>query len=392
MNIEDTVTNRYSKALQESSPELCCPTSYDPEALSFLPDEIIEKDFGCGDPSRFVQEGDRVLDLGSGGGKICYMAARIVGPDGFVLGVDMNPDMLSLARKYQQEMAEKIGGDRVRFHRGFIQDLALDVEKTDFFLKDHPVRSTDDWLAFQSWQEEQRALYPLIPDNSIDLVVSNCVLNLVRDSEKERMIREIVRVLKPGGRIALSDIVSDKDIPDHQKNDPELWSGCLSGSFREDRFIQVLADAGLQAIRIESWGEAPWQTVEGIEFRSVTLTALKPFGTDCFDQGHAVIYRGPYQEIRDEEGHVFPRGERIAVCERSYRTLMQGPYRQDFIGVPPEKLQDPRECCTPSGTKRSPEKTKNGRHETATPSKDCCSPPSVSGEKEDDHDCCSHTE
>src|SRR5210317_346135 len=128
MNVEETVLDRYTEGAKQQQTALCCPVSYDAGLLSILPDEIIEKDYGCGDPSRYVEEGDVVLDLGSGGGKVCYMAASIVGDQGKVIGVDMNDDMLALARKYQPEMAEKLGSDRVSFVKGSIQDLGLSVD------------------------------------------------------------------------------------------------------------------------------------------------------------------------------------------------------------------------------------------------------------------------
>ncbi len=388
LNTEETVRQRYTRALTEKSPDLCCPTSYNPALLKGLPKEILEIDFGCGDPSRFVREGDHVLDLGCGAGKICYIAAQMVGPEGMVVGIDMNGDMLAIARKYQAEMSEKLGGVPIQFVKGYIQDLALDLEATEEYLAKNPIATHSDLLAFLAWQDWQRATQPLVPGESVDLVLSNCVLNLVRDSEKEALIREIVRVLKPGGRVALSDIVSDEDIPDALKRDPDLWSGCISGAFREDRFVQSLEKAGLAGIRIDSWEERPWKTVDGIDFRSVTLTAFKPFGTECLDRGHAVIYRGPFKETRDEEEHIFPRGERIAVCERTYRTLMDGPYAKDFIGIAPETLRTPREWCAPSGTRRPARETKNGRHEFPTAEEGCCPSPS-DGEISNDHGCCS---
>ena len=114
MNVETSVRERYSAGARERVDALCCPVSYDTDLLAQLPQEIIEKDYGCGDPSRYVQPGDTVLDLGSGGGKICYMAAQLVGDSGHVIGIDMNDDMLGLARRHQPGMAEKLGGDRVR--------------------------------------------------------------------------------------------------------------------------------------------------------------------------------------------------------------------------------------------------------------------------------------
>jgi len=101
MNVESSVRERYSEGAKDRQESLCCPVDYDSGLLAMLPDEIIEKDYGCGDPSRYVHAGDVVLDLGSGGGKICYMAAQLVGKGGQVIGIDMNDDMLALARNYQ---------------------------------------------------------------------------------------------------------------------------------------------------------------------------------------------------------------------------------------------------------------------------------------------------
>src|SRR5215216_2140631 len=109
LDVEQAVAGRYSQAAQQRESELCCPVSYDPKYLSVIPDEIIERDYGCGDPSAFVREGDTVLDLGSGGGKICYIASQIVGAKGSVIGVDTNLEMLALAEKYRREIGDKTG-------------------------------------------------------------------------------------------------------------------------------------------------------------------------------------------------------------------------------------------------------------------------------------------
>lgn len=373
MDNHASVLDRYSEAARAREEALCCPVDYDRSLLALLPQEIIEKDYGCGDPSRYVRPGDTVLDLGSGSGKICYMAAHLVGENGHVIGVDMNDTMLALARKYQQEMAEKLGGDRTRFVKGYIHDLALDLEAQEHHLAAHPVKTSHDLAALQAWQTRQRRERPLIADASVDLVISNCVLNLVDDSAKPRLVQEIFRVLKPGGRIAISDIVADEEIPPHLKADPELWSGCISGAFGELEFLQAFVDAGFQAVCADKWSSEAWQVVEGIEFRSVTVTAVKPEGKECLDVGHAVIYRGPFAEVRDEEGHIFPRGERIAVCARTYRALTTGPHRDNFIGIVPAVQVEPRTWCAPPGTRRPAAETKGGVFNVACDADaDCC--------------------
>ncbi|MBQ0725068.1 MAG: methyltransferase domain-containing protein, partial [Cycloclasticus sp.] len=315
--------------------------------LALLPKEVIEKDYGCGDPSRYVQAGDVVLDLGSGSGKICYMAAQLVGDSGRVIGVDMNDDMLALARKYQAEMAQKLGGDKVSFVKGQIQDLKTNLD-------------------------QQNNEQPMIADNSVDLVLSNCVLNLVNDSDKKQLVEEIFRVVKPGGRIAISDIVADEVIPAHLKADPELWSGCISGSFLEDEFLESFKQAGFLAVKYDKWDAKPWKVVEGIEFRSVTLTAVKGQSVACIDKGHAVIYKGPYAEISDDEGHVYYRGKRMAVCERSYNFIINSPYADDFIGISPAKLSEGQAWCAPSGTLRPASETKGSQHSQVNSGGSCC--------------------
>lgn len=254
LTIESVVLDRYSAAAQAVEPALCCPVNYDRKFLAVLPAELIERDYGCGDPSRFVRAGETVLDLGSGGGKICYIASQIVGPHGRVIGIDMNEDMLALARKYQAEIAGRIGWDNVTFHRGRIQDLSHSL--------DEPHRTE-----------------PLIPSGSIDVVLSNCVLNLVHEGDREQLFREIFRVLRPDGRAAISDIVSNRPVPAAFKADPELWSGCISGAFEEQAFLQAFSAAGFQHVELVARQEKPWMVVEGIEFRSVTVQATNV--ADC---------------------------------------------------------------------------------------------------------------
>ncbi|MFT7235067.1 MAG: arsenite methyltransferase [Methylophagaceae bacterium] len=362
MTLEHSVLDRYSEGAETRQPDLCCPVDYDSALLAMLPQEIIEKDYGCGDPSRYVRQGDVVLDLGSGSGKICYMAAQLVGEHGRVIGIDMNDDMLMLARKYQTEMADKLGGARVEFVKGLIQDLAVDLTALDEQLAITPVCDAQALLRLQSWQQTQAITTPLILDNSIDLVVSNCVLNLVQDRDKTKMIDEIFRVVKPGGRVAISDIISDEIVPEHLKTDPDLWSGCLSGALQEQNMLDAFVKAGFVAVAYDKWEAEPWRVVEDIEFRSVTITALKPMDDPCLDVGHAVIYRGPYSEVYDDQGHVYPRGHRIATCARSYDLLTSGVYKDDFIGITPVTLKPAVNWCAPAGTLRPASETKGALH------------------------------
>jgi ubiquinone/menaquinone biosynthesis C-methylase UbiE len=333
--MERAVGERYSAAAQVREAALCCPVDYDPRWLEAIPAEVIERDYGCGDPSRHVREGDVVLDLGSGSGKICFIAAQLVGPKGAVIGVDVNAVMLALARGAAPRVAERIGFANVEFRRGRIQDLALPLERADAWLARHPVTCADDLAALDAELARLRREDPLIPDASIDICVSNCVLNLVRESDKQALIREIFRVLRRGGRIAISDIVSDEPVPAHLKDDPALWSGCISGAFHERELLAELERAGFHGIAIESWADEPFAVVEGIEFRSVTVTAHKGKQGPCFEANQAVIYRGPWKRVEDDDGHVFERGERAAVCAKTFELMTRGPYQDDVIGVEP---------------------------------------------------------
>ncbi len=333
INVEITVTERYSEGARQRQEALCCPVDYDSALLAILPQEIIERDYGCGDPSRYVQPGDVVLDLGSGGGKICYMAAQLTGAGGQVIGIDMNDDMLELARKYQDEMAARLGGERVRFVKGYIQDLALDINALGQYLEANPVRQPADYSALKAWEQSQRREAPLIADASVDLVISNCVLNLVADNEKQQLVREIFRVLKPGGRIAISDIVSDRVVPQSMKQDPDLWSGCISGAFEESEFAKAFATAGFSGVCYDKWDPQPWQIIEDITFRSVTLTAVKPTSITEYADTKAVMYRGPFAAVIDENGRRFERGNHEAVTAGTHQLLLNAAYGNAFIDL-----------------------------------------------------------
>ena len=340
--VTESVRQRYSAAAEAPEALLCCPVDYDPQYLKILPDEILEKDYGCGDPSAFARPGDTVLDLGSGGGKICYITSQIVGAEGRVIGVDMNDDMLDLARRHQGDLARTIGYDNVEFRKGRIQDLGLDRGALETWLQSNPVSDPASLERYEAQVAAMRRETPLVGDDAVDLVLSNCVLNLVSDTEKKQLFEEIFRVLRRGGRAAISDIVADEPVPDHMKSDPELWSGCISGAMEEEEFLQAFVDAGFYGVEMVKRDETPWRTVEGIEFRSVTITAWKGKQGECWDHNEAVIYRGPFRETRDDDGHLHRRGERVAVCRKTFEILTREPYAQYFEAIEPrEPVEEP---------------------------------------------------
>ena len=278
---ESIVRHRYAAGAKERSDKLCCPVDYESEYLEVIPREVIERDYGCGDPSRYLVQGETVLDLGSGTGKICFIAAQVVGPNGKVVGVDMTDEMLEVARRNAPIVAQRIGYANVEFRKGRIQDLALDLEMLDQELKKEPITDVASFLRADELAGELRVKHPLIISGSIDVVVSSCVLNLVEPKSKPQLFDEIFRVLRKGGRAVISDIVSDEAVPEQMQNDPELWSGCISGALTEGGFLAAFENAGFYGIQILKRDVNPWRTVRGIEFRSVTVEAFKGKQGEC---------------------------------------------------------------------------------------------------------------
>jgi arsenite methyltransferase len=205
---ESAVKTRYAAAAKTPEGALCCPIDYDPQFLKVIPSEVIDKDYGCGNPSRFVQPGETVLDLGSGGGIDVLLSAKRVGPTGFAYGLDMTDEMLKLA----EENKKKAGVQNVKFLKGYIEEIPL-------------------------------------PDNSVDVVISNCVINLAAD--KRPVLKEAFRVLKPGGRFAVSDIVRRGEAPEAILRSMEAWTGCIAGALHEDVYKSLLAEVGFTDAGIE---------------------------------------------------------------------------------------------------------------------------------------------
>src|SRR5438128_9120571 len=373
---ETIVRQRYAAGAKERADKLCCPVDYKSKYLKVIPQEVIERDYGCGDPSRYLREGETVLDLGSGTGKICFIAAQIVGRNGKVIGVDMTDEMLEVARRNSPIVTERIGYANVEFRKGRIQDLALDLELLDRQLQQNPITNAASFLAADELAEELRVKHPLIASDSVDVIVSNCVLNLVEPKSKRQLFDEIFRVLKKGGRAVISDIVSDEEVPEEMQQDPELWSGCICGAFTEEGLLAAFERAGFYGIQILKRDTDPWRTVQGIEFRSVTIEAFKGKQGECFERNQAVIYRGPFKEVLDDDNHRMERGKRYAVCDKTYTLYKKAPYREFFEFVDPIvdvllAKAKPFDCSRTS--LRHPKETKGHDYDVTTAaSNKCC--------------------
>jgi arsenite methyltransferase len=321
MDLDAAVRERYSAAAQEHEEGLCCPVDMDPALLQIIPQPVLERDYGCGDPVSHVRPGETVLDLGCGGGKVCFIAAQVTGKAGRVIGVDVNDDMLALARSAQSEVAERLGYANVEFRKGRIEDLRLDL-----------------------------AGDPLIADSSIDSVISNCVLNLVLPGAKQRMFAEIARVLVPGGRAVISDIVADRDVPAELASDPHLWSGCYSGAMREDRFVDAFAAAGLTATTVIKRDAGPWKTIGAVGFRSVTVTAWKPPLPNLDGALSPVLYTGPFASVTADSGHVLQRGVATMVPSEVSAGLTAEPYGGHVLSLDEADEARPRQADDPAAS------------------------------------------
>ena len=225
-DLAEAVRDRYGRAARAAATgaaATCCDTSccstdpissnlYDDAETGGLPREAVAASLGCGNPTALIdlQEGQTVLDLGSGGGIDVLLSARRVGPTGKAYGLDMTEEMLALARDNQR----KAGATNVEFLKGEIENIPL-------------------------------------PDNSVDVVISNCVINLSAD--KDRVLAEAFRVLKPGGRFAVSDVVVLGDVPGDIRRSMELWIGCIAGALGDTEYVAKLVKAGFADVSLENW-------------------------------------------------------------------------------------------------------------------------------------------
>jgi len=213
-NTHDVVKKAYGRIAKEAG-RSCCAGSCSCGAAKSQPAPQAELGLSCGNPVAFsrIRKGSVVLDLGSGGGKDVFAAAMKVGTAGRAIGVDMTPEMLRLARKNATKFRKATGLDNVEFRRGQIEKLPVD-------------------------------------DASVDLVISNCVINLSPD--KPQVFREIHRVLKPGGRLIVSDIVLDKPLPEGAKNDDDLYVACIAGALLREEYLRAVRDAGFRKVKLLS--------------------------------------------------------------------------------------------------------------------------------------------
>ncbi len=286
------VRDFYGKAAETPQEELCCPVKNDDADTSHIPKETLDRFYGCGSPITIagVKEGETLVDLGSGAGIDCFIAAKRVGANGKIYGIDMTDEMLKVANESKKTVATNLGYDVVEFRKGFLEQIPVD-------------------------------------DNCVDLITSNCVINLSPD--KKAVFGEMWRILKDHGRIVISDIVSAKETPDYMRANKQLWGECISGSLTENDFVSFLEQVGFYGV--QTLNKVFWKEVEGYSFYSVTVKGYKFEKTDgCVFAGQKAVYNGPYKAAIDDEGHMFPRNREIEICEDTAAKLSKPPYAGQF--------------------------------------------------------------
>ena len=294
----DSVRHYYSEVLKSNADlktSACCtiesvPVHLRPLMAQIHP-EVSARFYGCGSPIPPALEGMTVLDLGCGSGRDCFMLSKLVGANGRVIGVDMTPEQLDVARRHQTWHAEKFGyaASNVNFHQGLIEDL----------------RSIG------------------IADNSVDIVVSNCVMNL--SPNKAQLFSEVMRVLKPGGELYFSDVFADKRIPAELQRDPVLLGECLGGALYKEDFRRIMEKLGCNDVRVLKSTPIELNDIEVVRkighigFSSLTIRAFKLALEDrCEDFGQVATYLGTIAEMPHafdlDDHHHFITGKPMLVC------------------------------------------------------------------------------
>lgn len=318
--LHEEVKNYYGKELENSEDlktNACCtltaPPQYILDALNEVHDEVQAKYYGCGLTIPFEVEGLRILDLGSGSGRDCYIASKLVGQSGHVVGVDMTDEQLDVANKYIDYHTEKFGYTKpnVEFVKGNIERL--------------------DELGFEP--------------GSFDLIISNCVINLAEN--KEKVLADAYRLLKTGGEMYFSDVYSDRRVPMNLQKDPVLWGECLSGALYWNDFLNLSKKVGFTDPRavenkpITVDNKKLEEKLGTLEFFSVTYRLFKLDGleNECEDYGQAVAYKGSIDgnsmAYNLDDHHHFPAGKIITVCGNTYKMLNETRFSNhfDFYGT-----------------------------------------------------------
>jgi ubiquinone/menaquinone biosynthesis C-methylase UbiE len=317
--MHDEVKNYYGQVLQKSDDlqtDACSTEEVMPEfvkrVLSNIHDEVLIRYYGCGLVVPQELKGKRILDLGCGAGRDCYALAQLVGEEGEVVGVDMTDEQLAVAERHIEYHRKKFGYKRAntQFKKGYIERL----DELD------------------------------LADNSFDIIVSNCVINLSPD--KENVLKEAYRVLKPGGELYFSDVYSNRRIPRHLVNDPVLYGECLTGAMYWNDFNNLAKKVGfldprlVKDRRLGINNPRVLSRVSHIDFYSATYRLFKidSLESHCEDYGQAVIYNGGIEHHPEffilDKHHQIERNKVFPVCGNTWRMLQDSRFKSyfQFIG------------------------------------------------------------
>ena len=235
-------------------------------ATTSLPSVVLARAEGCGDPTPALHPGETVLTLGSGAGTVCFRASQVVGPTGWVIGIEPDDDLLAIARRHARSVARRLGYANVEFRKASPCDLRLDREWLDRLLREHPVGAEADLARLEASIATACRVLPLVSDESVDAVVSNCVPPLVEPEDMQRLAAEIFRVLRPEGRAIITELSRDETLVESDR---------VHVARRDELFRLRLAEAGFHEIAILERPEPRRRGVPGIEPRTVMIAAYK---------------------------------------------------------------------------------------------------------------------
>jgi MoaA/NifB/PqqE/SkfB family radical SAM enzyme/SAM-dependent methyltransferase len=300
-----SVREFYGQAALTANEDIVNPLAPAQDDADFIPGKSRKHSYGCGSPVTDGDpgEGETLVDLGSGSGTECFMAAAAVGKSGRVYGIDMTDEMLRLAAESQVEVTARLGYRNVEFRKGFLEQIPLD-------------------------------------DGIADVVISNCVINLSPD--KRKTYQEIFRVLRPGGRLVVSDIVTDRAIPAEIRNNVRYRGECLGGAMQQEELVAMMEAAGFSAIRFIK--RFPYRQIGEMDFFSLTYEAIRP--VSAAEEEVDVIYRGPYGAVHTESGLLLVKGRRTSVPVREVALLDESVFVLDEKGAV-TNLKMENACCSP---------------------------------------------
>jgi len=235
-------------------------------ATTSLPSVVLARAEGCGDPTPALHPGETVLTLGSDAGTVCFRASQVVGPTGWVIGIEPDDDLLAIARRHARSVARRLGYANVEFRKASPCDLRLDREWLDRLLREHPVGAEADLARLEASIATACRVLPLVSDESVDAVVSNCVPPLVEPKDMQRLAGEIFRVLRPEGRALITELSRDEALVEPDR---------VRVSRRDELFLLRLAEAGFHEIAVLERSEPSRRGLPAIEPRTVTVAAYK---------------------------------------------------------------------------------------------------------------------